>query len=167
MRELTQAAQAAKLIRTELKKAFPTIKFSVISENYSMGNSININYIDGPITDAVENIVNKYQLGEFNGMEDIYEYTNSRDDIPQSMFVFVKRETSEKIYNTLKEKVIKFWGIENDHKLWEKTGYGLDSLIHQEFFKMDLYKSNENKSISTERDELETLREWKKSLVTA
>ena len=41
-RELSPVAAKAKALRQALKAAFPTIKFSVKSDNYSMGSSIRI-----------------------------------------------------------------------------------------------------------------------------
>lgn len=32
----------------------------------------------------------KYQYGHFNGMEDLYEITNIRKDIPQTKHLFIK-----------------------------------------------------------------------------
>lgn len=66
------AKLGAKNIRTELKKAFPGIKFSVTSETYSGGDSIDIGWTLGPTTAEVEKITGKYQEGHFDGMEDIY-----------------------------------------------------------------------------------------------
>ena len=95
MRTLTQAAQAAKLIRTELKKAFPNTKFGVTSSNYSMGDSVAIEWTDSITTEEVRVIIGKYQYGSFDGMTDSYEYTNVRKDIPQTMFVQLRRRRSE------------------------------------------------------------------------
>jgi conjugative element/phage-associated large polyvalent protein len=39
----------AKLVRKELKTHFPRHKFSVRIERYSMGSSINVTWIDGPM----------------------------------------------------------------------------------------------------------------------
>ena len=107
MRELTTAAKAAKAIRKELKEAFPSIKFSVTSKNFSMGNSIDVDWMTGPTSKEVEAIINKYQYGHFNGMEDIYEHSNSREDIPQAKYVTANRsfrDESEKDYNVFNEK---------------------------------------------------------------
>ncbi len=60
-------------IRIELKKAFPSIKFTVKSEHRG-SSSINIGWTDGPTTEQVKEITGKYSEGNFNGMEDIYEY---------------------------------------------------------------------------------------------
>jgi hypothetical protein len=98
MKKLSTHAQAAKLIRQELKQQFPITKFSVTSKSYSGGNSIDVDWVDGPTTKAVETIINKYQYGHFNGMEDIYEYSNTRKDIPQVKFVFVHRTISDENY---------------------------------------------------------------------
>lgn len=89
-------AQTAKAIRLELKKDFPGIKFSVTSQSYSGGNSVAIEWIDGPTSEQVGKVVYKYQYGHFNGMEDIYENTNNRNDIPQVKYVQVRRNVCEK-----------------------------------------------------------------------
>lgn len=68
---------AAKNIRTELKREFPGVKFSVRSSSFSMGNDVNVSWTDGPTTEEVEGVTGKYQQGVFNGMEDIYEYGRS------------------------------------------------------------------------------------------
>lgn len=60
-------------IRAELKRAFPGVKFSVRSETFSGGDSIDIAWELGPTTEVVKAITDKYQEGHFNGMEDIYE----------------------------------------------------------------------------------------------
>lgn len=91
---LSTHANAAKAIRTELKKLFPDIKFSVRSDSFSMGNSVDVSWTDGPTTDQINDVIKKYQYGSFNSMEDIYEYTNSRDDIPQAKWISANRTVS-------------------------------------------------------------------------
>ena len=71
---LTNAAATAKAIRAHLKREFPEVKFSVTSDNYSGGNSVNIHYTDGPITDLVNHITKQYQYGSFDGMTDCYDH---------------------------------------------------------------------------------------------
>lgn len=68
---------AAKNIRIELKKAFPTVKFSVRSESFSMGDAVRVSWSDGCTVAQVEKIIEKYQAGTFNSMEDIYEFKNT------------------------------------------------------------------------------------------
>lgn len=97
MKELSLVAQAAKAIRRELKKAFPKTKFSVTSKSYSMGNSVQVDWTDGPDTEAVNSIIKKYQYGHFDGMTDSYEFSNNRNDIPQAMFVTASRHISNSI----------------------------------------------------------------------
>jgi Large polyvalent protein associated domain 29 len=94
---LSTAANTAKAIREELKANFAGVKFSVTSENFAGGNSVNILWSDGPTTEQVSNISNKYQYGHFNGMDDIYEYTNDRNDIPQAKYVSESRSMSDEI----------------------------------------------------------------------
>lgn len=79
MRELSKTAECSKAIREELKKEFPGVKFKVNSES---GSAINIHYVDGPSYESVDKIVSKYEMGHFDGMTDIYEYDNRREEKP-------------------------------------------------------------------------------------
>ena len=94
----TKAAQAAAQIREILKKEFPKTKFSVKSSNYSMGDSINVSWTDGVAEEKVKKLIGHYQYGDFNGMDDIYEYTNRREDIPQTKYLFCNRKISNEFY---------------------------------------------------------------------
>lgn len=71
-------------IRAELKRAFPGIKFSVRSDSFSGGDSIDISWELGPTSAEVEAITAKYQEGHFNGMEDIYE--DDRNNVWPDLF---------------------------------------------------------------------------------
>lgn len=70
------AVQTAKIIRKVLKDKFPGIKFSVRSETYSMGSSININWTDGPNTKEVDQEIKIYSSSGFDGMIDLKYYIN-------------------------------------------------------------------------------------------
>lgn len=100
-RTLTGAALCAASIRTELKNNFPTYKFSVTSDNFSGGDSVHISWKDGPTTKQVDSIVNRYQYGHFNGMEDIYEYSNNIEGLPQAKYVSTHREINPDLKNRL------------------------------------------------------------------
>lgn len=68
---------AAKNIRKELKTAFPSVKFSVTTSKYSMGNSVNIGWVDGPTSNQVDEITDKYASGDFDGQTDCYNYNTT------------------------------------------------------------------------------------------
>jgi hypothetical protein len=108
---MTTAAQTAKAIRTELKEKFPGTKFSVTSSNFAGGNSVDISWTDGPTRDTVEAVTKKYQYGNFNGMIDLYEYSNSREDIPQAKYVQAARHYSPAVEEATKAKLVKEWGM--------------------------------------------------------
>lgn len=103
----TQSALCARDAKQLLKKKYPTIEFSVRSDNFANGNSVHISWNLGPTSDEVDKLVSKYQYGHFDGMIDLYEYSNTRDDIPQAKYVSCGRE-----YKTNEE-------IENDKLSWE------------------------------------------------
>lgn len=63
-------ALAAKNIKAELARAFPGVKFSVRSDSFSMGNSVDVSWTDGPTTAEVDAIIGKYEHSSFDGMTD-------------------------------------------------------------------------------------------------
>jgi hypothetical protein len=117
-RTLTEAALAAKSIRKELKQLFPHVRISVKSENYAGGDAVNISWENGVTKKAVDSIVNKYQYGHFNSMEDIYEYSNNIENLPQVKFISTQRKITENIieeaFLILKETLDLFKGV--NHK---------------------------------------------------
>ena len=97
MAKSTQA-QAAALIRKELKAN--GIKGSVRSSQASMMNAVDVTLINPlPATiKAVTEYANQYQYGSFNSMEDLYEYSNRRKDIPQVKYVSVDPDYTDDMY---------------------------------------------------------------------
>lgn len=72
------AAETAKLVRAELKEAFPKFKgFSVTSKTYSGGASINVSWTDGPTAPMVDAIVKKFAGSTFDGMVDLKTHHDS------------------------------------------------------------------------------------------
>jgi hypothetical protein len=70
-------AETAKMIRVALKAKFPGVKFSIRSKSYAGGSSINVNWIDGPTSKAVEEITDPYQGKGFDGSIDMAYYKDS------------------------------------------------------------------------------------------
>lgn len=108
---------AARNIRKELKTAFPGFKFSVKTRRYSMGDSIDITWTDGPSREEVERITGKYQEGEFNGMIDLYEDHNAPFNqlYGGTKYVFCNRGISDKVLQVV------------INSIWER--YGLDGPV--------------------------------------
>jgi hypothetical protein len=103
-RKLSTHAAAAKMIRAELKKH--GIKASVRSSTYSGGTSIRVSLKnEAPWTvKAIEDFCAKFEYGHFDGMFDIYEYSNVRDDVPQVKYLFVENEFDDE----MREKAYRF-----------------------------------------------------------
>ena len=98
----TIAVQCAKEIRKDLKENFEGIKFSVRSESFSLGNAVRISWFDGPLLKDVEALLEKYQYGHFDSMQDIYEYSNVIKGLPQVKYLLCERsmsnETRQNVY---------------------------------------------------------------------
>ena len=59
-------AEDAATIRKALKAAYPTIRFSVRSQNYSGGSSITVEWLEGPSSKNVEDLAWQVAL-QFSG----------------------------------------------------------------------------------------------------
>lgn len=140
--EPTTASLCARAIRTELKQKMPNVQFKVHSENFSGGNSVDIYYTDGPTSNSVEAITNKYQYGHFDGMIDIYEYSNTRKDIPQAKYVHVNRKMSDETRDKIIIKHNSEWC--EDGQITDLNAYNKDAncwndqVVWREFIKLDL-----------------------------
>lgn len=64
----------AKLVRRDLKSAFAGTKFSVRTNKYSGGSSIDVTWTDGPTTAQVDALVSHYCGASFDGMTDMKNY---------------------------------------------------------------------------------------------
>lgn len=64
-------------LRKHLKHTFPGVKFSVRSKSYTGGSLIEIEWTGGPTSAEVKAIGDKFELGNFDGMSDAYEFKKS------------------------------------------------------------------------------------------
>lgn len=132
----TQAAGCSRAIKKELEAKFPSIKFSVKSKNFAGGNDVNIHWNLGPTVKEVEAITDKYQYGHFNGMDDIYEYSNTRKDIPQVKYVLAHRDIcSNEELAAIKHNEKLQWGDPARIDLW-KQGKSLTQSIAYDICKL-------------------------------
>lgn len=88
-------ARVAAMIKKELAAIGLTAK--VKSSSFSMGDSVTAKLQDVPACymKEIKSHFARYQYGSFNGMEDIYEYTNRRDDIPQTKYLRVETDYTD------------------------------------------------------------------------
>jgi len=70
------------------------------SSSFSMGDSVRVKVENQPphIMTMLNDELKQYQYGHFNGMEDIYEYSNSRDDVPQTKYLSIDNSYSEEMH---------------------------------------------------------------------
>lgn len=91
----------AKNIRIELKRAFPGVNFSVTSDSFSGGNSIDVSWTDGPTGKQVDAILDRYEQGSFDGMTDCYNYEENlfSDVFGGAKYVHGQRRNTSEAYN--------------------------------------------------------------------
>lgn len=96
MTKYLAVTETAKLIRAALKEAFPEIKFSVRTDKYAGGSSINVSWQEGPTAAQVDAIAKTFEGGYFDGMTDYkgshVHMMNGEEVSFGGDFVFCRRE---------------------------------------------------------------------------
>jgi hypothetical protein len=113
------AKETAKKIRAALKVNFPNVKFSVRTDVYSGGSSVNVSWTDLPLTEEVEKVINQFQSGSFNGMDDYYEtsgYVMDGKRYVGAKYLFCSRKLSDE-----RKQLIKDWMKENYYEIDENS----------------------------------------------
>lgn len=139
--KLSPHARAAANIREELRRAYPGIKFSVKSESYSGGNSVDVYWVMGPTTKEVDAIIQKYKDGHFDGMQDMHVYDDSVEHAAVEVvlgsvkYVFGHREYTFDAESTVAAHICDHRGIPcpEKNKWWEcqppGCGFNLSQLV--------------------------------------
>lgn len=77
MSTLISTKDVAKLVRAELRAAFPGVKFSVRCGTGTASAWMNVSWADGPTTRQVGDITGRFEGRKFNGMTDSYDHQGS------------------------------------------------------------------------------------------
>lgn len=88
---------ASKNMKVELALAFPGVKFSIKTRRFSGGDAIDVSWTDGPTSKQVDEIIDRYSAGSFNGMEDIYNYSRNAwiEAFGDAKYVHSRRDMSD------------------------------------------------------------------------
>jgi len=111
----TRSALTAQAIRKDLKRAYPTTKFTVHSKNYSGGDSISIHYVQtvtGAKEKDIEALLSKYVAGHFDGMTDCYNYNSDNQELT-TKYLFIEADL-ENLKQEDKGECMNYYGLETD-----------------------------------------------------
>lgn len=112
--------EVAKIVREQLAKSYPGVKFSVKSKKYSGGSSIDVEYTDGPALKDVEKLIGHYEGARMNAMEDLKEYRNTTHNGEQVQccndFLFIHRSYSDAVKEAEVNWYLGYYGDYTDVK---------------------------------------------------
>ena len=130
---MTEHAEVAKIIRSVLKRDYPGTKFSVTSRSFAGGDSVRIQWEDGPTYREIQSIGDRYQSGHFDPMIDLYEYDYNRIG-PSVKYVICHRTMADKTRASLRAEIEKKYGcdLEDEKAIFEKFQCWPDTLIYRE-----------------------------------
>jgi hypothetical protein len=102
MKTLSKAAQVAKLLKQKGKELGLTLSAS--SQYFAGGNSVDVNITKGSdkAVDELNKFSSQFKYGSFDGMNDIYNYTNCREDIPQTKYLTINDRRAAEILTSIK-----------------------------------------------------------------
>lgn len=106
-------ADVAKILRTELKAAFPAVKFRVTT---SRGGTVNVSWTDGPTVRRVEAIVSRFEGKSFDGRDDSTHYASAFDynsELVRSYsYIFTHRDLSSALVARVATAVARYYGFD-------------------------------------------------------
>ena len=109
-------ATASANIKRELARAFLGIRFSVRSKSFSGGNSVDVEWTLGPTAAEVEAVIDKYQYGDFDGMDDSYRYRSEGDSFRathgSAKYVHAQRHMPEGLFERMCRDLAALQGVE-------------------------------------------------------
>ncbi|MFB9818199.1 LPD29 domain-containing protein, partial [Arthrobacter ramosus] len=104
------AIDTAKLIRKALKAGFPGQKFSVQTDKYSGGATINILWTDGPSEQAVKEITAEFEGGKSDATGDFTVPVTQEKDGQRTRYgarhIWTERSVSEETYKAIEPEVL-------------------------------------------------------------
>jgi len=105
--EYLSTPELAKHLRQILKARFPRCRFSVRSNSYAGGSSIDISWTDGPTAGLVDSLVKGLEGSSFDGMIDLK--SSRRVDLNGKRiltdFIFTRRELSAEFLKRVRDAV--------------------------------------------------------------
>jgi hypothetical protein len=119
--------ETAKILRTALKAVFGKgTKFSVKSDQYSGGASIDVRWTDGPSEPQVQAITSRFEGATFDGMIDLKSshYTEWQGETVKfgADYIFTRRDYTPVVYQRGVDRLAAYWGIEAPNVLIYPSG---------------------------------------------
>ena len=118
----------AKLVRASLKESFAGVKFSVTSDSYAGGASINIKYKDGPTESQVKAVISNFEGSYFDGSIDYqgscYANLNGEEVRFGADFIFVNRKYSVEFLTKMANQVAVKYAVEEAFEIVDSVYSG-------------------------------------------
>lgn len=144
-------ARASANLKMQLQMAFPSVTFSVTSDSYSMGDSVNVRWTDGPSEKQVSEIADHYQYSTYNYHADITESRKHgqgfRSWMGSTRYVSCSRKVSEAVAETVKAAIIAKFG-EDGANDWN-SGHNASNVLHRSDLRGEFVEIGENEDRET------------------
>jgi len=139
--ELSSIAIKAKKMRKELKETFPGVKFTVRSDNFSGGSSIDVSWVDFPSVKAVRERTSKYEsLRRDNVTGEILSGGNDYISENQKLSDELRSKAEDRIPEDVYDNQRHYWVQIEIEEMYEEVK-GLYQLTFKPIDKVQITKS--------------------------
>jgi len=129
----------AKTIKQFLRKAYPGVKFSVKSDSFSGGQSIDVDWTDGPSVPEVQAITNQFKVGLGEGSHHyLFENRKWSEERRQLVEDEIRRTHAMNFDNDWKEKMFiqeNTWRVFVNTSFYRKEGFKVDGISWNQYHK--------------------------------
>lgn len=118
----------------------PKIK-SIRYRSFSMGDAVDVDAVDlfASERESMKQLLAKYQYGHFDGMIDLYEISNRRDDVRQAKFVHLHVTYSDVFEKAITRYLEKVWKVTDDKTCQDKMHCWLNDAVWRIKQKIESY----------------------------
>lgn len=119
----------------EIIKKIKSIRYS----SFSMGDAVDVESVNLTKTerDTLESILNEYQSGSFNSMEDIYEYRKDSTKLRTAKYVCLRNEFSQDVKDKVKKDLADNFEVIDYASAWKFLGCDYETAVYRKLIQLE------------------------------
>lgn len=122
----SEQARVATMIRKHMKAHGIAAKVTSSSASMMTEVTVRVSNMSPAAVREIEIYIGQFMYGHFDGMQDMYEHSNTRDDIPQAKFVTLDNRMSDEMRAEAEAFCADYWADWSELNEWDR-----DNRVHR------------------------------------